>query len=96
MAINDMSRVIQGVIAGIGFLCAGAIIKHSDKEQVKGLTTAASIWATAAIGVSAGMGRETTAILSTAFALVILAVLPRIERHIEVRRPEKSSQPDKD
>ena len=86
MAIEDLSRVLQGIIAGIGFLGAGAIIKMSDKEEIKGLTTAASIWATAAIGIAAGMGREMTAILSTAFALVILAILPRLEQHIETRK----------
>lgn len=83
MPIEDLSRVLQGIIAGIGFLGAGAIIKLSDTERIKGLTTAASIWATAAIGMAAGMGREMTAILSTALALVILAVLPRLEMYIE-------------
>lgn len=73
--ISDMSRVLQGVIAGIGFLGAGAILKSSDDQQVRGLTTAASIWLTAAIGISAGMGREATAVLSTLFALLILLVL---------------------
>ncbi len=84
MTVADLSRVLQGIIAGIGFLGAGAIIKLSDKEQIKGLTTAASIWATAAIGIAAGMGREMTAVLSTLLALVILAVLPRIEHYIEM------------
>ena len=86
MPIEDLSRVLQGIIAGIGFLGAGAIIKISDKEEIKGLTTAASIWATAAIGIAAGMGREVTAILSTALALVILAILPRLEQRIELSR----------
>jgi putative Mg2+ transporter-C (MgtC) family protein len=89
MPISDLSRVLQGIIAGIGFLGAGAIIKLSDKEQIKGLTTAASIWATAAIGIAAGMGREMTAILSTLLALAILAVLPRIEHYIESSRQKK-------
>lgn len=71
----DLSRVLQGVITGVGFLGAGAIIKLSQEQEIKGLTTAASIWLTAAIGVAAGMGRESTAILSTLFALFILAVL---------------------
>lgn len=95
MSIEDLSRVLQGVIAGIGFLGAGAIIKLGDKEQIKGLTTAASIWATAAIGMAAGMGREMTAILSTALALVILAVLPRLEMYIEInkRRSEPLIRP---
>ena len=83
MPIEDLSRVPQGVIADIGFLGAGAIIKLSDNGRIMGLTTAASIWATAAIGLAAGMGREMTAILSTGLALVILAVLPRLETHIE-------------
>ena len=71
-AMSDMSRVIQGVIAGIGFLGAGAIIKLSQEQEIRGLTTAASIWLTSAIGIAAGMGREATAVLSTLFALVIL------------------------
>jgi putative Mg2+ transporter-C (MgtC) family protein len=78
----DMSRVIQGIVAGIGFLGAGAIIKLNEKEQIKGLTTAATIWATAAIGIAAGIGHPLTAALGTLLALVILAMLPRLERHI--------------
>jgi putative Mg2+ transporter-C (MgtC) family protein len=79
--ISDMSRVLQGVIAGIGFLGAGAILKSSDDQSVRGLTTAASIWLTAAVGIAAGMGREATAVLSTVFALLILLAL-----RIPVRR----------
>jgi putative Mg2+ transporter-C (MgtC) family protein len=93
MSFEDLSRVIQGLIAGIGFLGAGAIMKLSDKEQIKGLTTAASIWATAAIGIAAGMGREATALLSTGLALVILAALPPIERHIQARNEASSDRP---
>jgi putative Mg2+ transporter-C (MgtC) family protein len=72
----DNSRVLQGVIAGVGFLCAGTILKGDAEHQVKGLTTAAGIWLTAAIGVCAGLGREVTAVLSTAFALVVLWAIP--------------------
>jgi putative Mg2+ transporter-C (MgtC) family protein len=75
MELVDMSRVLQGVISGIGFLGAGAIIKLSQDQEIKGLTTAASIWLTSAIGIAAGMGREATAVLSTLFALVILVLL---------------------
>ena len=75
MKIEDLSRVLQGVTAGIGFLGAGAILKHSSKNDIRGLTTAASVWLTAAIGIAAGMGREATAVLSALFALVILAIL---------------------
>ena len=77
---DAMSRVIQGVIAGIGFLCAGTILKNQegDEGHVKGLTTAAGLWMTAAIGVSAGLGREATAVLSTLLALGVLSVMPRV------------------
>ena len=74
----DLMRVLQGVVAGIGFLGAGAILK--DQGEIKGLTTAAGIWLTAAIGVAAGLGRQTTALLSTVLALLILAAIPRVER----------------
>lgn len=77
MEVADMSRVLQGVIAGIGFLGAGAILKANGRE-IHGLTTAASIWLTAAIGIAAGMGREVTAIVSTLFALFILALLRKL------------------
>ena len=76
----DMSRVLQGVIAGIGFLGAGAIIKHNDGNDIRGLTTAASIWLTAAIGIAAGMGRESTAVIGTVFALFILLVLRLVKK----------------
>ncbi|RJF99152.1 MgtC/SapB family protein [Noviherbaspirillum saxi] len=74
MEISDLSRVLQGLISGIGFLGAGAIIKLSRDREIRGLTTAASVWVTAAIGVSAGMGREATAVLCTFLALCILGL----------------------
>lgn len=83
---TDMSRVIQGVVAGIGFLCAGTIIKGRDEENVQGLTTAAGIWLTAAIGVGVGLGREASAVLSTLLALLILHWLPRLINRISPRR----------
>jgi putative Mg2+ transporter-C (MgtC) family protein len=73
----ELSRVIQGVVAGIGFLGAGAILKGDDEKDLKGLTTAAGIWLTAAIGVAAGLGRESSAILCTVFALLVLVVIPK-------------------
>jgi len=73
----DLTRVLQGLIAGIGFLGAGTIVKSEREEDVRGLTTAAGIWMTAAIGVAAGMGREATAVLSTLLALAILTILPK-------------------
>jgi putative Mg2+ transporter-C (MgtC) family protein len=78
MEIADLSRVIQGVVAGVGFLGAGAILKLRDEEQVVGLTTAAGVFMTAAIGVACGLGRESTALLSTLLALLVLAVVPKL------------------
>lgn len=78
MQVADMSRVIQGVIAGIGFLGAGAIIKNKSEENVLGLTTAAGVWMTAAIGIACGLGREATAVLSTLLALAVLALVPKL------------------
>ncbi|WP_326508002.1 MgtC/SapB family protein [Noviherbaspirillum album] len=75
MPLEDISRVLQGVAAGIGFLGAGAIIKQKEVQAIKGLTTAAGIWLTSAVGISAGMGLEVTAILSTLFALLIFSLV---------------------
>lgn len=72
----DVSRVIQGLVAGIGFLGAGTILNARREQDIKGLTTAASVWLTAAIGVAAGLGRESTATLTTILAVLVLAVLP--------------------
>ena len=77
---TDLSRVLQGLIAGVGFLGAGAIIMGNREVETRGLTTAAGIWVTAAIGVAAGMGRESTAVLSALIALLILSVVPWIYR----------------
>lgn len=81
----DMSRVVQGVIAGVGFLGAGTILKGDAENQVKGLTTAAGIWLTAAIGVAAGLGREMTAVISTLLALAIFSAIPLVTRWLEPR-----------
>ena len=64
----------------------------SRQEETKGMTTAASIWLTAAIGVASGMGREVTAILSTLLALVILSFIPKVERLFEIRGRRSQSK----
>lgn len=75
---DAMSRVIQGLVAGVGFLCAGTILKSDGEHQVQGLTTAAGLWMTAAIGMACGLGREATAVISTVLALAVLALVPRL------------------
>jgi putative Mg2+ transporter-C (MgtC) family protein len=81
----DVSRVIQGIAAGIGFLGAGTILKLSDVHEIKGLTTAACIWLTAAIGVAVGAGRIGLALLSVGLALFILYGLHRAEHWFKIR-----------
>jgi len=82
MPIQDLSRVVQGVATGIGFIGAGAILKRSDREDISGLTTAAGLWLTAAIGLTAGVGQLWLSILSALFAWIILRVLRRLEHRI--------------
>ena len=74
MPLADISRVLQGLISGIGFLVAGAILKQQDPQQIYGLTTAAGLWMTASVGVAVGLGRESAAILGTALAFIILCL----------------------
>jgi putative Mg2+ transporter-C (MgtC) family protein len=57
----DITRVIQGIVSGIGFLGAGSILRGMNDGEVRGMTTAAGIWLTAAIGIAAGLGREVSA-----------------------------------
>ena len=81
MPLADLSRVLQGIITGVGFLGAGTILKRQASEEIEGLTTAAGLWLTAAVGSAAGMGRETSAVLGTVLALIVLSLLPRIRPH---------------
>jgi putative Mg2+ transporter-C (MgtC) family protein len=83
MGMEELSRVIQGITAGVGILCAGTILKNNQCGDAKGLTTAAGLWLTAAVGVAAGLGQEMTAVLATALALMILAVVPFLVKQIK-------------
>jgi len=76
-------RIAAQVVTGIGFLGAGAILRSG--ENVHGLTTAATIWVNAAIGMAAGLGSYTVATVSAAITLVVLALLPFMERFFEQR-----------
>lgn len=82
---GDLTRVIQGIAAGIGFVGAGAILKDARRGQVQGLTTAASVWLTAGVGVAAGAGQVATAAIGAVLALGIMALLGRLE----IREPER-------
>ncbi|MCI0658194.1 MAG: MgtC/SapB family protein [Acidobacteria bacterium] len=79
---NPLSRVVQGVLTGIGFLGAGVILRDAG-GHVKGLTTAATIWTAAVLGVFCGLGRLGVAGLSTLLALGILHGGVAVERLAE-------------
>jgi putative Mg2+ transporter-C (MgtC) family protein len=89
MNADSISRVIQGLVTGIGFLGAGAILKLHDKRAVEGLTTAAGIWMTAALGVAVGLGRFGLALLATLLAWMTLSLVRQME-HILNRGARKS------
>ncbi len=82
MSSDSLARIIQGIVTGIGFLGAGSILKLNENRDIQGLTTAAGVWMTAAIGVAVGLGSLGVALLSTLFTLIILSVLGRLERHV--------------
>lgn len=82
----DPTRVLQGVIGGIGFLGAGAIIQN--RGQVSGVTTAASVWVAGALGTACGVGAYVLAVFTTVLALVILTLLVKLEGMIGGGRPE--------
>ena len=74
------TRVLQGIIAGVGFLGGGVILRDAQDQRVRGLTTAASIWIVAGLGMACGAGHWRTALLASAFTLVVLTGGHRIEQ----------------
>jgi len=86
MSSDGLSRVIQGIVTGIGFIGAGSILKLNEERDVQGLTTSAGVWMTAAIGVAVGLGSLGVAILSTIFTLIILSFATRFEHRADERR----------
>ena len=81
--VGDTSRVAGQIVTGIGFIGGGAIMRNRD--TVHGMTTAATIWVNAAIGVGAGMGQYSLATFTAALTLVVLVVLPPVEIYFERR-----------
>jgi putative Mg2+ transporter-C (MgtC) family protein len=81
---RDANAVIQGVATGVGFLCAGEILHRirDGHEHVRGLTSAASLWVTAALGMVSATGHWPLVVIGTAMTVVILAVLRRLEPRI--------------
>lgn len=87
---QGVSRVIQGVAAGVGFLGAGIILPLREKHKVQGLTTAANIWVTAAAGVAAGAGFLWVAAATVGVAWIILDTVHRLEHRL---RGDKQAPP---
>jgi putative Mg2+ transporter-C (MgtC) family protein len=79
----DPTRIAAGVVTGIGFLGAGAILREGD--GVKGLTTAASLWICAAIGLAVGCGFISAAGYATALSLIVLFLLRQMEEKLPVK-----------
>ncbi|WP_437531906.1 MgtC/SapB family protein [Sorangium sp. So ce726] len=85
---DSASRVAQGIAAGIGFLGAGEILQSQERSsgkprpRVTGLTSAAAIWVSAALGISAGYGLWRLVVAGSAITLFVLTVAKRVERHI--------------
>lgn len=91
MEVADLSRVFQGIAAGIGFLGAGTILKLKDEREIQGLTTAAGLWLTGAVGMAVGAGHVWLPAVGVVLALFILRVLGTLERKIERRDGAPSS-----
>ena len=77
---SAITRVLQGVIAGVGFLGGGVILRDAQDLRVRGLTTAASIWIVAGLGMACGAGHWRTGLLASLFTLVVLMGGHRIEQ----------------
>ena len=90
---GDNTRVMQGIVSGIGFLGAGAILRTRGGERVEGLTTAASIWMTAAIGMAAGMGQEVLALFTTGLAWLVVTAIPRLVGRTPAHRGRGRADP---
>jgi putative Mg2+ transporter-C (MgtC) family protein len=86
MDMSGLSRVIQGIVTGIGFIGAGSILKLSEQREIKGLTTAAGLWMTAAIGVAVGLGSLGVALIGTAATFLVLSLVGAVEARLEKSR----------
>jgi putative Mg2+ transporter-C (MgtC) family protein len=77
----DPIRIVEAVVAGVSFLGAGTIFLSHTRDRIRGLTTAASIWITAAVGMIVGVERYWVAVGSTLLIFVVLHLLNRLDRH---------------
>ncbi|MET0370423.1 MAG: MgtC/SapB family protein [Sphingobium sp.] len=88
--VAAIARVLEGVIAGIGFLGGGAILQQ--KHSVKGTATAASLWATGAVGVASGLGSYDVAVVLTLFVLLTFWIMAPLKPAANERRDESADE----
>ncbi len=79
---DAVSRVVQGILTGLGFLGAGSILRAKDGTEVQGLTTAATVWIAAGLGVTAGLGAWFITVAGTLVTLFLLTYGTRLERKL--------------
>jgi putative Mg2+ transporter-C (MgtC) family protein len=91
--VDSLSRVIQGVVTGIGFLGAGVILRDSTSRHVRGLTTAAAIWFAAILGVASGSGRYGIVVGGLALGLVVMLLGGPFERWFRRNEPSDTHGP---
>ena len=90
MDMSGLSRVVQGIVTGIGFIGAGSILKLSEQREIRGLTTAAGLWMTAAIGVAVGLGSLGVALIGTATTFIVLSLIGAVEARLEKREKTRA------
>jgi putative Mg2+ transporter-C (MgtC) family protein len=91
----DVSRAVQGIVTGIGFLGAGVILQNPRENRVRGLTTAASIWVTAAVGIVCGLGVWSVAFIAMILMIALLTIGRAVEKRLLRRwmsKPEDERQ----
>jgi putative Mg2+ transporter-C (MgtC) family protein len=98
-ATNALSRTIQGVATGVGFIGAGMILQQSHqglgKLEVKGLTTAATIWVAAGLGAAIGCGLWQMSLIGAIWTLVILSGVKKIQKSVSIRLKNKDGKIEK-
>ena len=93
MSSADSSRIIQGTLTGIGFIGGGVILKLSEQRYIEGVTTAASIWLTATLGIAVGTGRIGVAVAGAILGIVVLTVFGRVEQWVSNKSKPAATPP---
>jgi putative Mg2+ transporter-C (MgtC) family protein len=84
--LDQITRVVQGLTVGIGFLGAGAILKMTEEQKIIGLTTAANLWVTTAVGMAVGIGLFWPAVIAVVLGWVVLLGLGLMEPWLRMKR----------